>query len=407
MKSVILAAGKGERLDPLTQTRPKAFMPILGSTVIERIISFLEELSIKDIIVVVSKDLPVEYNEFIYKLNKFSNVKIVMQDTRLYGTAAALLPLRSEINDSFLLIYGDLLIEKEAIENILNSEYNSILGVEVNNPKDYGVLNIRDQKFLDKIVEKPENPMSNLINGGIYKLDQKIFDYIDKIGKSIRGEYELPDALNLMATENKIEVVKYNKTWMDIGKPWEIIDANKKILDVEKSKNNGEVEDGVVIKGKVIIENNAKILHGTYIEGPAYIGSNSLIGPNSYIRPYSIICGNNRIGASVEIKESVIMENTKVPHLSYVGDSVLAEDVNLGAGTLIANLRFDEKEVKVNIKGEKITTKRKKFGAIIGGHVRTGINVTILPGIKIGAYARIYPGAIVNRDVQKGEFFKS
>ncbi|AWR97264.1 NTP transferase domain-containing protein [Acidianus sulfidivorans JP7] len=408
MKSVILAAGKGERLDPLTQTRPKAFMPILNSSVIERIISFLTDLGIKDILVLIAKDTPSEYNEFISKLSRYSNIKIVIQDSRFYGTASALMSVEKEINDNtFLLVYGDLLIEKKAIENILDSRYNSILGVESNTPKDYGVLSIRDEIFLDKIIEKPQNPPSNLINGGIYKLSRDIFHYIEKINKSIRGEYELPDAINLMAAESKIEVVRYNGLWMDIGRPWDIIDANKKILDKEQEKNNGDIEDGVKIKGKVIIENNVKILHGTYIEGPVYIGPNSVIGPNSYIRPYSIICGNNRIGASVEIKESVIMENTKVPHLSYVGDSILAEDVNLGAGTLIANLRFDEHEVKVNIKGEKVSTKRKKFGAIIGGHVRTGINVTILPGVKIGAYARIYPGAIVNRDVGKGEFFKT
>ena len=99
------------------------------------------------------------------------------------------------------------------------------------------------------------------------------------------------------------------------------------------------------------------------------------------------------------------MENTKIPHLSYVGDSVICEDVNFGAGTITANLRFDEKEVKVNIKNERVSSGRKKLGAIVGGHVRTGINVSILPGIKIGAYAWIYPGAVVDRDVNKGEFF--
>jgi len=101
------------------------------------------------------------------------------------------------------------------------------------------------------------------------------------------------------------------------------------------------------------------------------------------------------------------MEGSKIPHLSYVGDSVIAEDVNFGAGTLIANLRFDEKEVKVNIKGQRVSSGRKKLGAFIGAHVRTGINVTILPGVKIGAYARIYPGAVVNRDVGYGEFFRA
>ncbi len=101
------------------------------------------------------------------------------------------------------------------------------------------------------------------------------------------------------------------------------------------------------------------------------------------------------------------MEDSKIPHLSYVGDSVICEDVNLGAGTLVANLRFDENHVKMRIKGKLEDSGRKKLGTVIGGHSRIGINVTILPGVKIGSYARIYPGAVVNRDVNKGEFFRT
>jgi len=81
--------------------------------------------------------------------------------------------------------------------------------------------------------------------------------------------------------------------------------------------------------------------------------------------------------------------------------------VNFGAGTLVANLRFDEKEVYMIVKGVRENTGRKKMGTVVGGHVRTGINVSILPGVKIGAYARVYPGAVVNRDVGKGELFKA
>ncbi|MEM4047564.1 MAG: nucleotidyltransferase, partial [Metallosphaera sp.] len=158
-------------------------------------------------------------------------------------------------------------------------------------------------------------------------------------------------------------------------------------------------------KGEVVIEEGSIVRHGSVIEGPVYIGKNSSIGPNAYIRPYTVIGSNSKIGSFVEVKESVIMENTKIPHLSYVGDSVIAEDVNFGAGTLIANLRFDERDIYVNIKEKRLNSGRKKLGAIIGAHVRTGINVSILPGVKIGSYARIYPGAVVNRDVRRGEFF--
>ncbi|BCU70613.1 bifunctional sugar-1-phosphate nucleotidylyltransferase/acetyltransferase [Stygiolobus caldivivus] len=398
MKAVILAAGKGERLEPITHTRPKPFIPVLNKPLIVDIIEEIRKY-VDDVVVVIS---PQHKDYFMKNLN---NVSFVCQKEGK-GTGAALKTVSSVIKEDFLLIYGDIFLGNKSIISELLREKNAILGVEVKNPKDYGVL-VTNNGNLSKIIEKPDNPPSNIINGGIYKLEPDIFTFLDKISNSERGELELTDAITLMAKEKDVRVIRYRDFWLDIGKPWNLLDVNKWVLDnLSSSSNYGKVEDGVKIKGKVIIERDVEIKSGTYIEGPVYIGKGSIIGPNSYIRPYTVLVENNKVGNAVEIKESILMEGTKVPHLSYVGDSILSEDVNFGAGTLIANLRFDENEVKVNIKGRKIGSGRKKLGAIVGGHVRTGINVTILPGIKIGAYARIYPGAVVNRDVGYGEFFK-
>jgi len=400
MKAIILAAGAGERLEPITHTRPKAFIPILSKPLIQYQIEFLKKCGINDITIVISN----KYKEYFEK--NLSGVSFSIQREDKKGTGAALSSIKT--NDDILVIYGDIFIpDHNIICNLISQKDNAILGVKVNNPRDYGVLISDNEGNLTKIIEKPEIPPSNLINGGIYKFSQDIFTFLDKISLSERGELELTDAVTLMASEKKVKVISYDGFWYDIGKPWNIIDINKWALDnIEFSKNLGNVEENVKIKGKVIIEEGAELKSGTYIEGPVYIGKGSEIGPNSYIRPYTVLSEKVKIGASVEVKESVIMETSKIPHLSYVGDSVIAEDVNFGAGTLIANLRFDEREVKVNVKGKRVDSGRKKLGAFIGGHVRTGINVTILPGIKIGAYAKIYPGAVVNRDVGYGEFFK-
>jgi len=400
MKAIILAAGAGERLEPITHTRPKAFIPILSKPLIQYQIEFLKKCGINDITIVISNK-----NKEYFEKN-LSGVSFSIQREDKKGTGAALSSIQT--NDDILVIYGDIFIpDHNIICNLISQKDNAILGVKVNNPRDYGVLISDNEGNLTKIIEKPEIPPSNLINGGIYKFSQDIFTFLDKISLSERGELELTDAVTLMASEKKVKVISYDGFWYDIGKPWNIIDINKWALDnVEFSRNLGNVEENVKIKGKVIIEEGAELKSGTYIEGPVYIGKGSEIGPNSYIRPYTVLSEKVKIGASVEVKESVIMETSKIPHLSYVGDSVIAEDVNFGAGTLIANLRFDEREVKVNVKGKRVDSGRKKLGAFIGGHVRTGINVTILPGIKIGAYAKIYPGAVVNRDVGYGEFFK-
>ncbi|WP_338601170.1 bifunctional sugar-1-phosphate nucleotidylyltransferase/acetyltransferase [Sulfolobus tengchongensis] len=396
MKAVLLAAGKGERLEPITHTRPKPFVPILDYPLILRNIEILRRYT-RDILIVIDS----KHKEY-YKV--LDNVTLVEQ-LEGHGTAAALKAVEKHIgkDDEFLVIYADLAFEESAIKNLLNVKGNAILATESQNPKNYGVI-IRDSESnLVKIVEKPENPPSNLINAGIYKFTNDIFSYISKIKVSSRGELELTDAVNLIGS--KVKVVQYNGFWMDIGRPWDLIEANKFFLDREIDRNLGSIEENVKIKGKAIIEEGAVIKSGTYIEGPVYIGKNATIGPNAYIRPYTVIGSNVKIGAFNEIKESVIMENSKIPHLSYVGDSIICEDVNFGAGTITANLRFDEKEVKVRIRNEIVSSGRKKLGAIVGAHVRTGINVSILPGVKIGAYAWIYPGSIVDRDVEKGEKF--
>ena len=136
-------------------------------------------------------------------------------------------------------------------------------------------------------------------------------------------------------------------------------------------------------------------MSGTYIEGPVLIGKNCKIGPNAYIRPYTVIGDNCHIGNACEVKASIIMNGSKIPHFNYVGDSIIGENCNLGAGTKVANLRLDEKNIKVPVKNELVDTGRRKLGVIMGDNVHTGINVSIDVGTMIGAYTYIAPGARV------------
>jgi len=142
------------------------------------------------------------------------------------------------------------------------------------------------------------------------------------------------------------------------------------------------------------------------VEGPLFLGNGASIGPFSRIRGPVVLCDGAKIGFSVEVKGSVVLENARVPHLSYVGDSVLGESVNLGAGTITANLRHDNKPVKTMVKGKLVSTGMRKFGAVLGGYSKTGINTSILPGVKIGSYAWVGAGCIVDRDVPDNTIVK-
>lgn len=151
----------------------------------------------------------------------------------------------------------------------------------------------------------------------------------------------------------------------------------------EKKEKGFIKEKGAIISKEAIIKKGTIIKSGSYIEGRVYIGENCVIGPNCYIRDGSVIENNCKIGASVEIKNSIIGSMTKINHLSYVGDSIIGENCNLGAGTITANLRHDNSTVKVEVKDKLIDTGKTKLGAIIADNIKTGIGTLIYPGRKV------------------------
>lgn len=410
--AVILAAGKGERLRPFTYTKPKPLIPILNKPFISYILNTLLTYDFKKIIFVVNylKEKIIDYISRNYSSKV--NVEFVHQEKTL-GTGHAVKALKNIVDERFLLIYGDVYVERNVVKKILTEAENFeniLIGVPVNNPWDYGVLIIKNG-FLEGIVEKPEQGKepSNIVNAGVYVLNTEIFNSLEEIGISPRGEIELTDAITKLAKRSKVKVITVDSSeWFELGKVWDILELNRIMLKrVKKTEIEGIIEGNVsVIKGHVIVGKNTIIRSGTYIEGPVFIGENCIIGPNSYIRPYTVLGNHVRIGASCEIKASVIMDHTHISHLNYVGDSVIGEHVNFGAGTITANLRLDNRTVKVTLKGKRVDSGRRKLGAFIGDYVKTGINVSLMPGVKIGPYTWIAPGLVIYEDIPPYSFVK-
>ena len=183
--------------------------------------------------------------------------------------------------------------------------------------------------------------------------------------------------------------------------PWDLLRANEQFVSaLDQPKIEGSVHPNAVIEGMVHLGAGSKILPGVFIEGNVVIGASCKIGPNCYIRGSTSIGDKCHVGNAVEIKNSILLSGTNVGHLSYVGDSVLGEKVNFGAGTITSNLRHDGKNHRTDVDGVLVDTGRRKFGCIVGDGVHTGINTSIYPGRKIWAGASTRPGEIVQRDVQ-------
>ena len=409
MKAIILSAGEGTRMRPLTLTKPKTMLPVAGKPIIQYNIEALRDSGVTDILLIVN------YKESIvkdyFKDGKDLGVKISYKtQEELVGTANAIEYGKDFVDDTFFVLNGDIILDKELIKNIFEeySNYNVdtlMVLKEVENPSHFGVVEI-ENNLVKNIVEKPslEEAPSNLVNTGVYIFNKDIFDKIAKTTKSERGEYEITDSLAMQIKENLVvRGFKTDKEWIDIGRPWELIEINEILLKEIKTNIKGKVENGAYIHGEIFLDEGSVIRSGVYIQGSVYIGKNCDIGPNSYIRGNSYFGNDVNVGNAVEIKNSIIMDNTNVNHLSYVGDSVIGSNCNLAAGTNIANLRFDNENIKVNIKDKKVDAGRRKLGAILGDNVKTGINSSFSPGVKVGVNSSIGPDVLIHKDVDSNK----
>jgi len=410
LKGVVLAAGEGVRLLPITETRSKHMIPIAGRPIVEHIVRSLTINGVDELLVVVGHKREV-LQGFLGGGGKFEAKISYKVQPDVLGTAHAIGMAEDFVGgEDFLAIYGDLFTTPRAIHRVLETYEASgkkptLTIVPVPNPSSYGVVSVSEDK-VTRIVEKPEpqEVSSNLANAGIYIFGKEVFDAIKSTVKSERGELEVTDSVNTLTSKGiEFAVARIEqKDWVDMGCPWDVLEANRLCLTALEPNILGEVESGARLVGPVFIDREARILSGAYVEGPIYIGENCEIGPNCLIRPYTSLGKDVKIGNACEVKNSIIMDTTKIPHNSYIGDSIIGENCNFGAGTIVANLRLDDESVKMIVKGKLVDTETKKLGVIVGDNVRTGVNVSLMPGIKIGSYSWIGPNVLVYRDLPSG-----
>ncbi|MDR9381291.1 MAG: sugar phosphate nucleotidyltransferase, partial [Natronomonas sp.] len=312
------------------------------------------------------------------------------------GTADAVWAARDRLDGPFAVLNGDNIYDPESVADLFEAA-PSIAAIEVETPENYGVLSTDGAgERVTGIVEKPDDPPSTLANAGAYAFPEAAIEWLD-VGESERGEYEITDVVSKAIEAGAVTPVTLAR-WLDVGRPWELLAANEwKVGELER-RIDGEVRGGSELRGDVVIEAGATVEPGVVIEGPAIVRSGADVGPNAYVRGATLIGENCHVGHGVEIKNSVLMAGTNVPHLSYVGDSLLGPEVNFGAGTQVGNLRHDDEHVEQTVKGERVSTGRRKYGVVAGPGAKTGINTSLAPGLVLSANARTAPGESVTRD---------
>ena len=405
MKAVVLAAGEGTRLKPITLTRPKHLIRVGGKLLLEHCLNALKAVGIEETLIVIHYMGDAIRTYFGDGKNFGLRISYVEQKEVL-GTGNAVSIAEPYVKEDFVLVYGDLLFSVDALKKVVaiherEKPAATMAVVPVEKPENYGIVELENSR-VKNIIEKPsrDKAPTNLANAGIYIFSTEIFEKIKQTKASVRGEWEITDAISLLLKEKTVLGVEISKDeWLDIGRPWDLLKANRWILQRTEHKVLGTVENGAHLIGPVSVAETSRIRSGAYIEGPAFIDEESDIGPNCYIRPCTSIGKKVRIGNACEIKNSIIMDNTHIGHLSYVGDSIIGENCNLGAGTITANYRLDAKTIKMKIKDKVVDSERTKLGAVLGDNVKAGINTLFMPGVKVGCNSWIGPNVVVYRDL--------
>ena len=403
MKVVILAGGKGLELYPLTQTRPKPMITLLGKPILQYLIEELREMGLTDIIIVTGY-MGEQIRNYFKKGADF-NVNIQYADQgENEGIEFALLAAEEYVQNEteFLLLFGDIVPEKGLMQRTLNAYENTQSDMTMaltlrGDTGDFGIVEIDPMGLVKKAgIKKIEQASeSNYVDAGCFIIRTDVFD-------EIKTENSLIKAINKRIEKgDKVAAAIWEKDWIDIGKPWNIIEANRLLLSsIKESRIDKDVSiaSNVEFKNAVIIEKNVEISSGTVLNGPLYIGKNTFIGNNALIRDHCSIGANSLIGFGTEVKNSVLFEGSKVFRLCYIGDTVIGQNTSVSSGVMTVITETGMKEIKMNINGEIINTGFTKLGAIIGDKCDVGVNTLIFPGRKIASNSIIPPGTTIKND---------
>ncbi|ABV32873.1 glucose-1-phosphate thymidylyltransferase [Pseudothermotoga lettingae] len=333
MKGLVLCAGKGTRLRPLTYTTAKHLIPVANRPVVYYTLDFMKNAGIREIAIVVSPENKMLFEEVLKDGKDLElNIEYIVQD-QPKGIAHAVYQARNFIDeDPFLMVLGDNLVFED-IKSVVE-EFNTlksdavVLLARVSDPRAYGVAVLEGNK-VKYVVEKPQNPPSNLAIVGVYMFRPAVFRAIENIKPSWRGELEITDAIGyLIQNGHSVKAHIIKGWWKDTGKPEDLLEANRKILDnIKEECCKGKVDENSVIQGRVSIKQKT-IVVGSVIRGPVVIGENCKI-INSYVGPYTAI-GDNVTLESCEIENSILMDQSVVTNLSgRIDSSILGKGVRV------------------------------------------------------------------------------
>lgn len=404
-QAVILAAGESSRFWPFNYEH-KSLFKVMGKPLLFYLVRDLQREGLKEIIIVQgpSRDIEKALTPFA-----FQNLKYIFQEKPL-GTGDALLKAEKSLKGPFLLMNAERIDAREYLKEILAKEGKGkavILADTTKTPHLFGILKTRGEDLLDIIEKpKPEEAPSALRNIGFYLLPKEIFYFLKKVSPH---PHSLIKAVVLYAKDpasKGIKVALTKRPALFLKFPWDLFRYEKYLFArflEDKIASDAKIAKTAQIEGRVQIGSGVKIQEAQ-IQGPCYIGDNTVVGKNAVVGQYSNLEDNIFLGNLSEVKNSLLQKGVKGYRLALY-HSIVGPHCSLGAGTVFASQRFDEKPVKAEVKGNRFSTGLKELGAMVGEGTKIGVNCSLMPGVMVGRNCIIGPHSLVKENIEDNKLF--
>jgi UDP-N-acetylglucosamine diphosphorylase/glucosamine-1-phosphate N-acetyltransferase len=387
--AVVLAAGEGTRLRPLTRNRPKPMLPAANRPILEHVLDALVDAGMERIVLVVGYRRE-RVQEHFGPSYQSVPIEYVIQRKQL-GSGHALAAARETVDGPFLVVNGDRIIEANAVESVADAFETdtapaALAVLERPDASRYGAVTLRDRD-IDEIVEKPESDEYRLINAGIYAFEPSIFEAIDGTERT-DGELALTDTIADLVARERVRGVRIGGLWVDATYPWDLLKVASEVL-ARGRVGEPQRRDGVWV------DDDASVHDEATLRGPVVVGPDCEVAPGAVIGPNVALGRNVTVGPNVTAERTVLDSDARVDAGSILKDAVVGQNAHLGAGTVVPGGPSD---VRV---GQRVF-EDQRLGAVIADRAHARGDVSFDPGTLVGPNVTIGAGAHVRGTVPEG-----
>ena len=376
MKAVILAAGEGNRLRPLTERRPKPMLPVGNRPVLEHVLEAVVDAGIQEVVFVVGYERDRIQTHFGDGDEWGVDIEYAVQDTQL-GTGHAVLQAEDLVSGSFVVLNGDRVIDDSlvsaVVDRVRDGESPVVSVTRVDNARNYGVVEL-DGEQVHAIYEKPgvDESRSDVINAGVYGFEPSIFDAIRETETSRSGELELTSTLDAMARDSGVAAVRYSDYWLDISYLWDLLSVNAAVVSRVDDRTSSET-----VPTAAIAADSANIAESATVQARVALAENVSVGPNAVV------------------SNAVVLPDATIEAGSVVRDCIVGENATVGPNSTVVG-----GDARVVVEDE--VHRDVRLGGVVGDNAVLGGGVVLDPGTIVGNHARVASGVAVSDRVPSG-----